>query len=167
MTLTDEQAQRCSLLLMQRRSLLQALVLAPLAGLFPFLRTARASCEQCGDVGPGCAQFHDIKEPRVEGLHVYVSEGDDIVVARSPRDAAAVFCEHTGPWTPDRGPQPSLYPESWVQWDDDEPFELSVEGRHDRRIFCHGTNGIWTVSASPFWWAARNGRGYLGSGGPA
>ena len=132
--------------------------------------TARASCEQCGEVGPGCAQFHDVKEPRPEGLHIYVSEdGKDSVVARSPLDAAQVFKEHTGPLPEDA---PSPYPRSWVQWDDEAPFDLMVDehlvpkfeeiGNHTG-VFCHGAYGTWTVSAKPSWWVTRNGRGYLGS----
>jgi hypothetical protein len=80
-----------------------------------------------------------------------------------------VFKEHTGPLPEDA---PSPYPRSWVQWDDEAPFDLMVDehlvpkfeeiGNHTG-VFCHGAYGTWTVSAKPSWWVTRNGRGYLGS----
>jgi hypothetical protein len=156
---------------MNRRSLLQALALTPLAALFPFLRTAEARPEDYWLEG--------VVRYFPEGLHIWVSEGEDIVIARDQRDAVKVFMEMTGPWKgnlPSSDDMPSLFPECWEQWPDSKPFDLCVEEGEDQKllpkfeeigthtgVFCHGANGVWTVSAKPVWWATRNGRGYLGS----
>jgi hypothetical protein len=185
---------------MNRRSLLQALALTPLAVIFPFLRTTRATCEKCRAIDSReCVRSHGGWH---EGdLHIFVSDGDDIVIARDERDAVRVFAENTGPW-PDSAldfhlpvtddewaasdmrrldyDNPGLHAETWIQWDDDGPFEMLVDEYPDGdfpKLTIAGPlggvvvlqqtyqNGITTNSAIalPRWWIARNGRGYLAS----